>query len=226
MQAYLTGEQSTSMYTSMSITSPGPCLLPDQKRIPKEFATRSINSVRDIDGAYASDKLAKFETRPQFLAERDFPEALPKPLTHTRNVPDRSLMVEDIDGAQFTLGGGMDRTNRHVNPRRIISFLASCVRGLFDMASTKPARDIMKVKDVNDFKVSRKRPTRDVMALNDIDGAKADYNGYDSVRERFMEKLSVAAAKSGRDHAVRQKEEVAYTLTNPRFQDRTQRHTN
>ncbi len=217
------------MYTSMSITSPGPCLLPDQKRIPKEFATRSINSVRDIDGAYTSDKLAKFETRPQFLAERDFPEALPKPLTHTRNVPDRALMVEDIDGAQFTLGGGMDRTNRHVDPLqpdyKLPSYHVS--GGLFDMASTKPARDIMKVRDVNDFKVPRQRSTRDVMALNDIDGARADYNGYDSVRERFTEKLAVAAAKTGRDpNAVRVEEEVPFTLTNPRFQDRTQRHTN
>ena len=230
MQAYLTGgEQSSNVYTSMSITSPGPCVLADQKSKPKEFATRNINSVRDIDGAYTSDKLAKFETRPQFLAERDFPEALPKQLTHTRNVPDRALMVEDIDGAQFTLGGGMDRTNRHVNPLepnyKLPSYHVS--GGLFDMASTKPARDIMKVRDVNAIKPPRERRTRDVMTLNDIDGAKADYNGYDSVRERFEQKLAVAAAKTGRDpDAPRERDAAHFSLTNPRFQDRTQRCTN
>ena len=231
MQAYLTGgEQPVGMYTSMSITSPGPCLLSDQKNIQKEFATRNINSVRDIDGAYASDRLAKFETRPQFLAERDFPESLPKPLTHTRNVPDRSLMVEDIDGAQFTLGGGMDRTNRHVNPLnpnyKLPSYHVS--GGLFDMASTKPARDIMKVRDVNDFAPPRYKHTRDVLGVDDIDGAKADYNGYDSVRERFQEKLHTAARKAGKDpYAPRATNtEPPFPLTNPRFQDRTQRCTN
>ena len=122
----------------------------------------------------------------------------------------------------------MDRTNRHVNPLepdyKLPSYHVS--GGLFDMVSTKPARDIMKVKDVNDKKPPRQKPTRDIMALNDIDGAKADYNGYDSMRERFENKLAVAALKTGRDpNAPRVQEEVPFTLTNPKFQDRTQRCT-
>ena len=101
MQAWMTGgdQGRSSMYTTMSITTPGPATLADQKHIPKPMAERPINMTSDIDGAYAIDRFAKYETRPQFLAERDFPESLPKPRTHTRNVPDRSLMVEDIDGA-------------------------------------------------------------------------------------------------------------------------------
>lgn len=219
-----------SMYQTMSITTPGPATLHDQKRIPKPMAERTINITSDIEGAYAVDRLAKFETKPQFLAERDFPESLPKPRTHTRNVPDRALMVEDIDGAQFTLGGGMDRTTRNVDPLMPKYKLPSyhVAAGLFESASTKAPRDIMKVRDVNNQSKPKFIPSvRDPLALHDIDGAKADYNGYDSVRERFEEKLNVAARKKGFDtyHDARPVQDSAppFNPVNPRFQDRTTR---
>lgn len=233
MQAWMTGADQgpAAMYQTMSITTPGPATLADQKHIPKPMAERSINKTSDIEGAYAVDRLAKFETKPQFLAERDFPESLPKPRTHTRNVPDRALMVEDIDGAQFTLGGGMDRTTRNVDPLMPKYKLPSyhVAAGLFDAASTKAPRDIMRVKDVNNQSKPKFIPsTRDPLALHDIDGAKADYNGYDSVRDRFEEKLNVAARKKGFQTYLEsrppQDEAAPFNPCNPRFQDRTTRH--
>jgi hypothetical protein len=229
MEGMMIGGQQPAfnMYHTMSIASPGMATLMDQKHIPKPMETRDLNNTKDIDGSYAIDKFAKFETKPQFLAERDFPESLPKARTHSRNVPDRSLMVEDIDGAQFTLGGGMDRTNRFVDPLNPKYKLPSyhVAAGLFEAANTKPPRDIMQVKDVNNQREPRFRPTRDPLALNDIDGAKADYNGYDSVRERFEEKLKMAAKTAGKEYTrgAGQNQEAAFNPCNERFQDRTTR---
>lgn len=183
MQRFLTGgEQADNPYQSMSITTPGPCTLWDQKRLPKPYALKATNNVNDIEGAVAYDKFAKFDTRPAFDAARDFPESLPKPKTHTRNDPDRQLMTQDIDGAQFTLGGGMDRTNRHVNPLEPVYKLPTYKVPIsqHNLVTAPPARDTMMVKDIN----ADPNPKREIVTnrhpldTSDIEGAHADYNGF------------------------------------------------
>ena len=59
MQRFLTGgEQADNPYQSMSITTPGPCTLWDQKRLPKPYALKATNNVNDIEGAVANFQLA------------------------------------------------------------------------------------------------------------------------------------------------------------------------
>ena len=180
------------MYTTTSITSPGRPTLYNAKQLPKPYEVKIINRIDDIPGTAAIHKFAKFATRPQFNAAVDLPESVPKVQSKTRNVVDRQLMISDIDGAQYSAIGGMDRTTRMVDPLQPEYQLASfkAPMELFEAKSLSPPRNIMNIEDIpgtssNMFQRTGHRPTRDPLLVDDIDGAKADYNGFKSVRGRF-----------------------------------------
>jgi len=189
----------TNMYTTTSITSPGRPTLYNAKKLPKPFEIKVINRIDDIPGTVAVHKFAKFATRPQFNAATDLPESVPKVHSKTRNVVDRQLMISDIDGAQYSAIGGMERTNRMVDPLQpeysLPSFKAPME--LFEAKSLSPPRNIMNIHDIdgtqsNMFRRTGNRATRDPLLTDDIDGARADYNGFKSVRGRFEVALNTS----------------------------------
>jgi hypothetical protein len=126
-----TGGDDVNMYTTTSVTSPGRPTLHNSKAltvVDKPFEIKQINKIDDIPGTKTFNKWNKFSTKPQFNAAVDLPESVPRAAPKTRNVPDRQLMITDIDGAQYSASGGMDRTNRCVDPLqphyKIPSFIA------------------------------------------------------------------------------------------------------
>ena len=192
MQRFLGGGDGDNMYMTTSITSPGAPVLYNQKALPKPFEIKIINRIDDIPGTVTVDKFSKYATKPQFNAAVDLPESIPKVRSKTRNVPDRQLMITDIDGAQYSAIGGMERTNRFVDPLQPEYKLPSFTGAInsFEVASQKPVRDIMNTSDIPGTKSNMNanttsRATKDVLNVNDIDGAKADYNGFHSMRQRF-----------------------------------------
>lgn len=231
MDSYLTGgAQPESMYQTMSITSPGRPTLFDQKKIPGRFEEKRINFISDIEGSSTRDKFEKYATRPQFDAGKFLPESKSVARTHVRNVPDNALMIDDIDGAQYAALGGMDRTNRRVNPLNPKYNLPTYKVPVseYDAPLAVKSRDIMGISDIDGAAPSANRRTqkfmsRDTMNISDIDGAAADYHGFKAARERFEEKLQGKRQLSG---AIPALAPPPFQQVLPKFQDRTTRSTN
>ena len=233
-----TGGDDVNMYTTTSITSPGRPTLSDSKALKltdKPFALKIINKIDDIPGTQTSIKWNKFATKPQFNAAVDLPESVPRRPPQTRNVPDRQLMIEDIDGAQYSATGGMDRTTRQVDPLQPNYKLPSYVEplALFDVPTLRAPRDVLKVDDIDGtrpsmFKRTAHRETRDPLNTKDIDGAQADYNGFKSLRGRFEVSLNKSRNFGGSASPVGMNQEDYQPITFPsplKFADRTTRRS-
>jgi hypothetical protein len=161
-------------YVAMSITSAGPCTLPDQKPKARIFAERDINRCNDIEGATASIPYAeKYSNKPLSYGHVD--GSNPKSLTHTRNVRDLTLFIDDIDGTRHSIKDRMMRTKRHVNPLVPEYPLPSYVPS--DIPQVKFVRDTLHTRDIDGAyaKPSRKFAPRDTMSTADIVGAQACY---------------------------------------------------
>ena len=90
--------------------------LPDQKRPQRPFAIKDTNNVSDIDGARSAVPYAmRYSNKPQ-PSSADIAGSVSRPLTHSRNVRDLSLYIDDIDGTRHSIKDRMMRTKRHVNP--------------------------------------------------------------------------------------------------------------
>lgn len=230
------GGADANMYETTSITSPGRPTLFDQKRIPKPFEVKEMNKIDDIPGTKAHNKWNNFATKPQFDAARDLPESVPKKASQSRNVPDRQLMVNDIDGAQYSTGGGMESTNRCLDPLQPEYNLPSFTvpMNMFHAPSIAEARDVLAVDDIPGTRpnVGRRtggRPTRDPLKTTDIDGARADYNGFNQVRDRFEIALNKSRNFGGTASPVGMTHEDYTPVTfpsPPKFADRTTRRSN
>lgn len=160
-------------YIAMSITSPGPSTLPDQKRVPVQLETRNINSVADIDGAVSSvPHGSKYTDKPQ-VSQDDVPGSRSRPLTRERNVRDLSLFVDDIDGTRHAIRDRMMKTNRHVDPLNPQYQLPTAMPE--DSPVPKFIRDNMDVNDIDGAKAKapKKFQVRDTMSTSDIVGAQA-----------------------------------------------------
>ena len=105
-----------SEYVTMSVTSAGPATLPDQKRPPRPFAIKQTNNVSDIDGTMSTIPYADRYSNKLQSNSADIAGSVSRPLTHSRNVRDMSLYIDDIDGTRHSIKDRMMRTKRHVNP--------------------------------------------------------------------------------------------------------------
>jgi hypothetical protein len=230
------GDPDTStMYQTTNVTSPGKPTLYNAKALPKPYQIKETNRIDDIPGTQTVSKFDKFQTRPAFNAAVDLPESVPKIRMKTRNCIDRQLMISDIDGAQYSAIGGMDRTNRQIDPLqpeyKLPSFTISA--DVFTAASLSPPRDIMNVKDIpgaqsRHFGPNMQKPIRDPLAVNDIDGAAADYHGFKSVRERFEKSLRQSRHFKGEitGKGTRQEDYNPITFESvPKFAERTTRRS-
>ena len=224
------------MYTTTSITSSGRPTLYNAKQLSKPFEEKQTNRIDDISGSASVHKFAKFSTRPQFNAALDLPESVPKVHSKTRNVVDRQLMISDIDGAQYSAIGGMERTTRMVDPLqpeyKLPSFKAPME--LFEAKSLPPPRNIMNINDIdgtrpNMFLRTGCRATRDPLLTDDIDGAKADFNGFKSVRARFEVALNTSKNLKGEIAPVGMTHDHYKPITfasSLKFAERTTRRSN
>lgn len=163
-------------YQTISITSFGSATLPDQKRPVIQYATRDVNSVADIDGAQSTKYGNRYTNRPQFL-NSEISGATSKPLTHARNVEDKQLCLDDIEGTRHSIKDRMMRTKRHVNPLvpdyNLPKFYNTTV------PETRFMRDSL---DITDIEGTRPKPAktnlfkiRDTMTTTDIVGAQAGW---------------------------------------------------
>jgi len=137
------------LYATLSIASLGAATLPDQKRPPRPFSVKDTNKVSDIDGARSTVPYAdRYSNKPQ-PSSADIAGSVSRPLTHSRNVRDLSLYIDDIDGTRHSIKDRMMRTKRHVNP----------LVPEYDLPTFVPAR-------VPDFPF-----LRETMKNDDVDGA-------------------------------------------------------
>ena len=156
----------------MSITSSGPCVLENQKKPSPIFLTRDNMFTGDIEGATSSVPYGqKYCNKPPRL-ENDIPGSSSRSLTHTRNVQNTALYLDDIEGTRHTVKDRMMRTKRHVNPLVPEYPLPSSVPA--DLPEVKFLKDTMNISDIegSSAKPIRKYETRDTMSTGDIVGAK------------------------------------------------------
>ena len=168
--------ESFNPYQTMSITSFGTATLPDQKRPVIQYATRSINSVADIDGAQSTKFGDRYTNKPQFL-NAEISGATSKPLTHARNVEDKQLYLDDIEGTRHSIKDRMMRTKRHVNPLVPDYNLPN-----FHVTSIPETKFVRDTLDITDIDGTKPRPAktnlfkvRDTMNTTDIVGAQAGW---------------------------------------------------
>ena len=157
----------------MSIASPGPSTLPDQKRMPVHHHVRNINSVEDIDGAVSSVPYGnRYTDKPQ-PSQDDVAGSRSRPLTRERNVRDLNLFVDDIDGTRHAIRDRMMKTSRHVDPLNPKYQLPSAMP--VDPLIPKFIRDNMNVDDIDGAKAKppKKFQVRGNMSTADIIGAQA-----------------------------------------------------
>jgi hypothetical protein len=167
-------EDDGDRYFSMSITSAGPSTLP--KNIENSFAPKITNDVSDIDGATrTASRYERFVNKPLHNDAYDVPGSKSKPLTHSRNVRDNSLYVDDIDGTRPFIKERILMTKRQVNPLNPEYPLPS-------FASTEPyePKFIRDTLDIRDIDGSRSKPlhrsnTRDTYSNSDIVGAQVGW---------------------------------------------------
>jgi hypothetical protein len=159
-------------WSTTSITSFGPPTLDNAKRKPIELATRDINSVKDIDGASSNFKYNKYTNKPSLYDTSDVEGSKPRSMQRVRNVMDKSLYVDDIDGARTFIKDKMLRTGRHVDPLQPSYDLPSFMS--FDHRPQNFLRNTLDVSDVDGAqpKIPKKFAPRDSMP-NDIEGAQA-----------------------------------------------------
>lgn len=159
-------------YTTLSIASLGAATL--SKPDPKPFAVKQINEIGDIDGARSSTKYKHFYNKPQFL-QSDVPGSTSKVLSHSRNVRDNSLYIDDIEGTRHTIKDRMMRTNRHVDPLMPQYNLPSYVSS--DPPHPKFIKDQMDLSDIEGTapRVKKVFSTRDNISVTDIEGAQASW---------------------------------------------------
>lgn len=161
-----------SEYTTLSIASLGAATLPkEEKRV---IRGRDSNDISDIDGARTTNRYEKYTNKPQFL-NSDVPGASSKILSHSRNVPDRSLEIDDIDGTRFFIKDSFFRTKRDVNPLNPTYKLASYAP--VEPFQPKFVRDNLYHDDVEGSRTKASRPflPRDTMSVNDIEGAQVNW---------------------------------------------------
>jgi hypothetical protein len=161
-------------YTTMSIASLGASTLPDQKPKEKRFAIKNTNDISDIEGARCEPKANKYSNKPAFL-QSDVPGSTSKALTHSRNVRDLQLYIDDIDGTRHSIKDRMMRTTRHVNPLLPEYPLPSFIP--VEPVEPKFMRDSMNIDDIDG---TRSKPPklytmRDTISCNDIVGAQANF---------------------------------------------------
>ena len=153
---------------SLSLTT-----LPDQKRPQRPFAIKDTNNVSDIEGARSTVPYAmRYSNKPQ-PSSADIAGSVSRPLTHSRNVRDLCLYIDDIDGTRHSIKDRMMRTKRHVNP----------LVPEYDLPSYVPARlpeapfmrETMKNDDVEGAatKPLQNFDMRDNISTHDILGAQA-----------------------------------------------------
>ena len=164
----LGAEMSTDMFTTMSIASFGACTIP--KPETKVFSNKQTNRIDDIKGAQPARKFdGDYSYKQDVMKVDDIKGARSNPLIWTReNVPDRSLLIDDIEGTRCKIAKGMSTTNRHVNPLIPEYKLPS-----FEAASptiTK-SRAELEAFDVKSPKFTSIAATRDSYGVADILGA-------------------------------------------------------
>ena len=160
-------------WTTMSITSSGMSTLVDQKRPPRPFVVKDTNRVDDIDGARSKVPYADRYCNKPPINTADIAGSVSRPLTHSRNVRDMSLYIDDIDGTRHSIKDRMMRTKRHVNP----------LVPEYDLPTFVPARvpefpflrDSMNNDEVegSTTKPLQNFQIRDNISTNDIVGAQA-----------------------------------------------------
>lgn len=199
-------------YLSTSIASIGAPTLPNQKPPSRNYAVRAVNRTDDIEGATpALPYSAKYTNKPTSFDVID--GSMPRKQTHERNVPDLSLMIDDIDGTRHSIKDRMMRTKRHVNPLKpeypLPSFIPS------DIPETNFTRDTLTIRDIDGSytKPARQYQTRDTMSTQDIEGAQACYRP--AYRRARLENPP---------HGIMDNEGVVFKKTS--FQDRCTRSTN
>lgn len=163
------GDASDRLF-SISLASAGPSTLPkEEKRV---FAGRETNYIGDIEGSNHQNSFKKkFYNKPTW-GPSDISGATPKPLTHSRNCPDNTLRIDDIDGTRRTIKDRMMRTNRHVDPLDPVYPLPSFTPA--ENYVPKFIKDSINVDDIEGAKpkVKREFQTRNTMDCSDIDGAR------------------------------------------------------
>ena len=163
-------------YQTMSITSFGSATLPDQKKPVIQYSTRDINSVADIDGAQSTKYGNRYTNKPQFL-NSEISGATSKPLTHARNVEDKQLFLDDIEGTRHSIKDRMMRTKRHVNP--LIPDYDLPQFHVTSVPESKFNRDTMNISDIEGTKPRPAKTNlfkvRDTMNTSDIVGSQAGW---------------------------------------------------
>ena len=200
------------MWQTLSCTSAGPATLADQKRPPRPYAVKFTNNVSDIDGARSTVPYSdRYSNKPTFN-NADVAGSVSRPLTHSRNVRDLSLYIDDIDGTRHSIKYRMMRTKRHVNP----------LVPEYDLPSFVPARvpEVPFMRDSmnsDDVEGSRPKPLqkfqlRDNISTDDIVGAQACWRP-----------MHMRVRLENEPHDIMSIGEI--TLKKKRFQDRGQRST-
>lgn len=160
-------------YFSMSITSFGPCTLPQKK--PVEIQTRQVNQTADVEGAtQPPSRYERFGNRPEF-SQSDVLGSTSKPLIRGRNCRDNALFIDDIPGARPKVLNKFVFTNRCINPLepeyKLPSFEAH------EPYEPKFIRDTMNISDIDGTKTKplHKYETRDLYHVDDIVGAQPNW---------------------------------------------------
>jgi len=159
-------------YTTLSIASLGPATLPKEEK--KQIRGRESNDVSDIEGTRTINKYEKYTNKPQFL-NSEVAGATSKVLSHSRNVPDRTLEIDDIDGTRFFIRNRFFRTQRKIDPLQPNYNLPSYIPA--EPVEPKFIRDTLYHDDVDGSRTKPPRPfqPRDTMGVNDIEGAQVNW---------------------------------------------------
>lgn len=114
----------------------------------------------------------RFSNKPA-MNSSDIAGSISRPLTHSRNVRDMSLYIDDIDGTRHSIKDRMMRTKRHVNPLVPEYELPTFVPARVPEAPF--LRDSMNNVEVegSTTKPLQKFQMRDTISTNDIVGAQA-----------------------------------------------------
>ena len=152
----------------MSIASFGEC-----KEAKRVWATKETNRTSDVDGAQPA--ITTVWNKPDLWDNSDVDGAKPMKMHRERNVPNKSLRVDDIDGAQAKIRDRMLLTQRNVNPMEPNYKLPTAHAA----APVEPRflRDTLNIDDIEKARpsVPRVYDIRDPISVQDIVGAQANW---------------------------------------------------
>lgn len=194
------------MYTTMSIATFGSPTLPKSDR--GRYAVKDTNRVDDISGSQPKTHYSRPQREDQWTKDDISGTHSLKMHQSRSNYEDKSLMVDDIEGARPIVRKGMCLTQRHIDPLNPTYVLPSYTVPVEVMTKAHPEKEAIVTK------IPKKTySTKDILNYDDIAGSKPGW------RPRHLQARHDAPA-----YPLMEVGDIS--KQNSRYVDRTSRSTN